>query len=139
MGNVFNIYKSELFKANIDIENDTIKVMLVTTEPDIDNDTVRADITGEVTWSNYTAGGNVVNNLTVDLDTGNDRASFDGDDVTFSNVDGTDIAAFAVLYKDTGNASTDTLIGYFTPATARAAGGGDFVVQWNANGLVRLS
>ncbi len=71
---------------------------------------------GTVTWSTFGTG-------FVTLDAAN---------VTFSSLDG-GTPNYAVMYKDTGTASTSPL--YLAMELATAANGGDYTVSWNANGI----
>src|SRR5688500_1187892 len=83
---IFNSFKSDIANGSIDLDTDTINVMLVdaTFTPDADLDLKRSDVTGEVTGTGYTAGGKALANKTVTVDNANDRAIFDADDVVWS-------------------------------------------------------
>jgi len=137
MANV--IYNS--FKTNIgtidwsDNSNTTIKVMLVTSDyaPDIDTHAFASDVTNEVSGDGYTAGGQAIANRTVTKDNTNDVGKYDGDDVTWSS--STIRARGCVVYKDTGDATTSPLIGYIDFTEDKASSAGDFVLQWNSEGI----
>jgi len=64
---IYNNFLEELLKANIDFENDTFKLALVTSSytPDRDTHDNFDDITNEVSGTGYTAGGAALANLTV--------------------------------------------------------------------------
>jgi len=99
------------FKGLIDVDTDTYKVMLVTNlyAPDFDTDEFRADVDNEVVGAGYTAGGEE-SAITVTDNTADNRVDYDWADVDWPA--STITARGAVIYKDTGNAATDILIGY---------------------------
>jgi hypothetical protein len=93
---------------------DTLKIALVTSAdaPVAATDDFFSDLTGEVTGSNYTAGGYTLANKTLALSSGT---------VTFGNTvnpswsqhaSGFSNARYAILYKDTGSGATSALIAY---------------------------
>ena len=96
----------------IDLDPDTIKVMLVTSSytPNIDSCTKRSDITNEVSGTGYTAGGKTLTTPTVSADNTDDKGVFDADDLTLSS--STITSRGAELYKDTGTPSKSKLIKY---------------------------
>ena len=107
---IYNSFFEDLARGAIDIDTDTIKVMLTTSAYTEDKDAhlKRSAITNEVTGTGYTAGGNVVT-CTVTKDTANDRL-----DVTLGGTTwpaATITARKAVYYKSRGGAaSADELI-----------------------------
>ena len=56
---LYNSFKRDIMNGSIDLDTDTINVMLVTSTytPDQDAHTKRSDITNEVSGTGYTAGG----------------------------------------------------------------------------------
>ena len=67
-------------------------------------------------------------------DNANDRASFDGDDVTWTGLDvGT--PNYAIIYDSTH--ALDVLIGAWEIATA--SNGGDYTLQWHGDGILLLT
>ena len=103
---IFNSFKRDVINGSIDLDTDTIKLMLVTSSytPNIDTHTKRSDVTNEVTGTGYTAGGVALANKTVTVNTTTDKGVFDADDVTISTA--TITARGAVLYKSRGGASS---------------------------------
>jgi len=136
---IYNAFKKNIMNGSIDLDSDTIKVMLVTSSytPDQDNHDYKDDVTNEVSGTGYTAGGATLANKSVTQDNTNDKGVFDADDVTWSN--STITARGAVLYKDTGDASTSPLICYFDFGEDKSSSSGDFTIQWNADGILNLS
>lgn len=135
---VYNIVKLALATGELDLVDDTIKILLVTDSytPDIDTHTHLDDVTNEVVGAGYTAGGQALANQDVDVDLVNDRAFFDANDVTWATSSIT--ARGVIIYKDTGVAATSTLITYLDFGTNRTSDGGDFTVVFDATGILRL-
>ncbi len=134
-GALYNEFKEELFKGSIDLANDTIKIILVTGyTPNIDSHNTYADVSSyEVSGDGYTSGGATIGSPGVTKDTANDRAVFDGADVSWTGLDaGT--PSHAIAYDDT---AADTLIGYWEVTTP--TNGGNYTLQFNATGIVALT
>lgn len=139
-GAIYNNAKELWLKAGLNLSTDTLKVALVTSSytPNVDTDEFWSGVsTYEVSGTGYTAGGKVLTSQTVTQDNSNDRAVFDAADVTWTGLSvGT--PGWAVLYKDTGNASTSPLICYWQLGTT-PTNGGDYTLQFNASGVLLLS
>lgn len=137
-GTLYNNFKEQILLGELDLGNgaDTIKVILLTGHSlDIDLDASYSDVSGdEESGTGYTAGGETLANQSVTQDNPNDRAAFDGDDVTWTGLDvGT--PNYVIVYDDTH--ASKYLIAAFEIATA--SNGGDYTLQWNANGLLLLT
>jgi hypothetical protein len=134
---VYNNFKSQVMKGNVDLTGDTIACVLLDAaySPDIDADTAYGDITGnEEGGTGYTAGGQALSNLAVTTDTTDDEGVFDADDVTWS---GSSITAqYAAVYKSGG---ANPLIAYVDFGSEKKSSSGDFTVQWDAEGIVNLT
>lgn len=120
--------------SGVDLDTDTLKLLLVSADQDGNANTHedRADITQEVSGTNYTAGGATLASVTVTASGG--TVTFDAADVTFSNVTIADIDG-GVIYKSSGTAATDLLIVYQDYGN-QVVTGADFVVQFNASGIM---
>ena len=136
---IYNDFKKNIMNGNIDLDTNTIKVMLVTSSytPDQDAHEFKSSVTNEVSGTGYVAGGAALANKTVTADDTDNEGVFDADDVTWSS--STIIARGAVIYKDTGNAATSPLICYLDFTTDKSSSNGDFTISWNAEGLVNLA
>lgn len=136
---IYNSFKSNIMNGSLDLDTDTIKVALVTSTytPNQDTHEDFADVTNEVSGTGYTAGGNALANKTVTKDNTDNEGVFDADDVTWAS--STITARGAVVYKDTGVASTSLLICYLDFSTDQSSSSGDFTIQWNAEGIVNLN
>jgi hypothetical protein len=141
MANVlYNSFKRDIANGSIDLDTDTIKLMLVTSTyvPNIDTHTKRSDITNEVVGVGYTAGGVTLANKTVAINNTTDKGVFDADDITIPNA--TITARCGVLYKSRGGVATaDELIGYIDFVTDVISTGGNFTITFDVAGIITIS
>lgn len=135
---VYNSAKGKLIDGSIDLNTDTIKIALVTSTytPDKDAHDFFDDITNEVVGAGYTAGGNTLGTLAVNIDNTNDRAEFDAADTSWALA--TITARGAILYKSTGVASTSPLIAYIDFGENKSSSGGTFAITFNAEGILQV-
>ena len=114
-----------LMKAEIDLIDDTIKVVLVDTAD------YTVDLATHDFFNDVAAGARVA---TATLGTKSvTGGAFDAADVTFSAVTG-DPSEALVIYQDTGTESTSALIMYIDTATGLGVtpNGGDITVTWDS-------
>lgn len=132
----YNVIKAQLLTGGISLENDDIKMALVTSSytPDVDGDAIYTDISNEVSGGGYTAGGEDVTGGTVAQDNTGNRGVLDFDDVVWTGV--TLTARGAVLYLDTGTPSTSLLIAYIDFGSDKSVTSGTFTVGWDAAGVI---
>lgn len=109
----FRNFVRSMVKGDIDFDILTCKVLLVSsipTESNLDTWVNRSDVTNEITGTGYTAGG-VAQAFTLNaLDTTNNRQSVTFTDNPTAWTSATITAVGAIVYKNTGTASTDTLM-----------------------------
>ncbi len=137
---VFNAIKKYLANGSVDLDTDTIKVMLLTNaaSPNIDSWAFRSDVTNEVTGTGYTAGGQALTTKTVTQDNTNDRAAWDFDDPAWTTA--TITARYAVYYKSRGGASSaDELILCQDFGADISSTAGTFTIQEPASGALLLT
>jgi hypothetical protein len=137
---IYNSFKKKIMDGSIDLDNDTIKVMLVSSSytPDQDSHNFINDVSSyEISGAGYTAGGAVLANKSVTQDNTNDCGVFDADDVVWTS--STITARGAVLYKDTGNPSTSPLICYIDFGSDKSSSGANFTIQWSSSGILKLA
>jgi len=138
----YNKFKQYQFDgtAPVDFDNDTVKVALVTNAytPDIDAHDYWDDVSANelAAGDGYTAGGATIANPTFTLDTANDQVKFDMDDITWTFT-ATKSFRYAVMYKDTGVASTSVLIAYADLGDTSLDG--TFTLQMDADGVFIIS
>lgn len=150
---LFNSFKKYILDGTIDLDADTLKLMLVTSAyaPNAAHDVladVQASPDPEVVAvaspsNGYVAGGETLANCAVTHTDSPSQAVFDADDVTWTALTAT--FRYGILYaeKSVGSpAIVNPLIGYITfddtPADI-VISGVDFVTQWSADGILTLS
>mgnify|MGYP000906306657 CR=1 FL=1 len=141
---IYNSFKVDIMDGTIDLDTDTIKVALVTSSytPNIDTHTQYSHITNELsTGDGYTVGGATLANADVTVDTANDRAKFDADDVTWTTASLTARGAVIYKYIDNGGSPDDTspLICYKDFGADVSSTNADFTIKWHADGILYLS
>lgn len=107
---IYNLAKENQWDGNainFDAAGASIKMSVrkATYSPNIDTDEAYSGLgANEVSGTGYTAGGVALVNQLVSVDTTNDKAEFDFDDVTFSqNAAGFTDGRYGVLYQVAGN------------------------------------
>lgn len=125
------VYNSCMFgvvDGTISFYTDTFKMMLLdgTYVPDKDLHTCRANVTGEITATNYVAGGNTVY-MTPYVDTDTDREVLSFSNPVFPNVNDA-VANAAVIYKSTGDANTDILVTHIDFGKPLLSSAGQFAI-----------
>jgi hypothetical protein len=135
---IYNGFLAGLAEGEIDLDDDDLKVMLVSSSysPNRDSHVFRSSVTNEVTGTNWPSGGVALTGVDVTQDNTNDRAVLTADNVEEANVTVSGVRA-AVLYQDTGNAATDRLIAYFDFVSDKAAAASPFIIQWHGSGILR--
>lgn len=140
---VYNNFKEILMEGGVDFLSDTIKVILVdsTYSPDVDNDIYYSDVTGELSSANgYTAGGFTLSSKSVIQDDSDDEGVFDAGNATWTASGGDITARGAIIYKDSGLASSSPLIGYIDFTYDKtASNGNDFIISWSSEGIINLT
>ena len=126
--------------AVVDFDTDTFKVALLTSSyiPVQTTHKTWADISDEVTGSNYLPGGSTLTGIT--LTESNGVTTFDANDVTWlDSSTGFTNARYAVLYKSTGVANTSTLIALLDLSVDKSNVGGDYAIFWHPSGIISWS
>jgi hypothetical protein len=119
----------------------TLKVMLTTSSyvPNQDTDEfITICNSNESTGTGYTAGGATLAVTAPTYDGGTNVLKLDATDATW-NITGTLTCRYAVIYKDTGTASTSPVLGYIDFAADKVPENGAFTIVWNANGVFQLT
>jgi hypothetical protein len=123
----------------VDWVTDTIKVALVTSSYTRDNDLhdFFNDITNEITGTGYTAGGATLGSKTDAIDTTANEARLDAADTTWTT--STLTARQAIIYKDTGTASTSPLISWVDFGADVSTTAGTFQITWDSTGVAKIT
>ena len=131
---VLNNFKEQLLLKVIDCDTDTFKIALYDTAvAEIDGAAPAYTAVNEISGSGYSAGGATLASLAVTQDDTNNWGKWDAADVTWSSLAANTILE-ATLYDDT--TATKYICIYFEIATD--SNGGDYTLQFNANGIMTL-
>lgn len=125
---LFNLYKEETLKGNVDLSTAVIKAALI--DENYWTPAATADYLADISASAIRAtSGAFANKSEVD-------GIFDADDITFSLVEAGDPIQGILLYVDTGSAATSLLVGYIDTATGLpiTPNGGNLLVSWATTG-----
>lgn len=134
-----NAFKKNIMNGGIDLDTDTVKVMLLDDNhtQDADNHEFIDDVSAnEVSGTGYTAGGATLGSKTVTQDNTDDEGVFDAADTTWAT--STITARYAAIYKDTGTPATSPIIAIIDFGEDKVSSGGDFTIQWATEGVLNL-
>lgn len=142
---VYNVACKQLLDGDLDFDapND-IRVLLLESGSDVNKDdaTIQAVLgragTTELSSTNYSR--QSLANEATSQDDVNDRAEFDADDVTFSNLvqAGSETIVKYLVYKHVTN-DTDSLPILQADISPAITPNGDFTIQWSAQGILQLA
>jgi len=138
---IYHNFLAELGKGTVDFDNDTLKVILVTSTytPDADHALIGDVDTNELSTGNgYTAGGVTVAGSVTDSDA-NDNAMYDIVDPSWTASGGSiGPCRYAILWDDTH--ASDIVVYLFDMTTDRTAeDGADFTITIDAAGLFTMA
>ena len=127
---IYPLYKQALLDgdANIDLNDGTVKVALSTAAYNSAHDFYN-DVSASTVGTPQT-----INNTTVT------NGLFDGDNVTFTAVTGSQVTSL-IIYIDTGNTATSRLVAFLDTSVTGlpvTPNGGDISITWNASGIFQL-
>lgn len=136
----YNSGLKALLDGDVDYLVDTIKCAILdnTYTPSVDNDDFWSNVSGdEVSGTNYTAGGETLGGKTTTQDNTNDRAIFDANAISWTNVTFS-AGRYAVFYKDTGTPATSQLLFYRDLGSDQNPSAADFTLTPNATGIFAI-
>lgn len=139
--NFYNYFKKfALTSTAVDMVGDTIKLALCSSSyvPDIDTHIYFDDITNELSGGGYTAGGNILDSVTLTVDTTNDRIKIDANDESFASLSGTNVRT-GVIYSSASTAAASPLIAYVDFGENKTFTNGTLTFTWHANGIGLLT
>jgi hypothetical protein len=133
---VHNNFKEQLMKKVIDCVNDTFKIALYTATYtwSADGADTAYSATNEISAANYTAAGKALTGCAVTQDDTNNWGKWDADDCEWTSL-GACSPRHAVLYDDT--TATKWVLVHWELATD--ANGGNYKLQFNANGIMTIT
>ena len=129
---LFPKWKEQLlqFTANNNLSAGTVKVALVTAGYTYSSsDQFYSSVSASVVGTPQTIGSKTFTN-----------GVFDGADVTFTAVSGSQVVSL-VIYIDTGSAATSPLVAFIDTGVTNlpvTPNGGDILITWNASGIFAL-
>jgi hypothetical protein len=129
-----------LFNKEIDIDSDTIKVMLCTSTytPDQDAHQYKSSVTNEVSGTGYTAGGATLGSPSATYTGGTNTFAFDGADTSWTT--STITARYAVIYDSTpASDATRPLIGYVDFGSDQSSSASTFTIVWDSAGILTVT
>jgi hypothetical protein len=130
-----------VFNKEVDWDGDDVRVMLLSSAytPNQDTHDYLDDVQAfEVSGTGYTANGQALTGRTSTYDAANNVLVLDADNVTWAN--STITARYAVLYNNTGAAAgSKPLIGYVDLVSDQASNNGNFTIEWDASGIIRIN
>jgi len=153
-----NATKKKLLDGSIDLANDTIRVLLLDDSSsysfdldahefvdDLDGSSDGDDPTNEFSGTNYSRQ-DIANQSTLQDNT-DDEGVFDGDDVTWSGIDGSNAIQTVVVYRQVGGDDTtpgdDDVIAVLDDANSSdlplSVNGSDVTLSWDAEGILKAT
>jgi hypothetical protein len=129
-----NRFLTYIMEKQIDLENDTLKVALMTSSYTPNKDTNTFVDTYEVSGTGYIAGGATLAGSTVSQEDGSDNAKWDATDVNWAS--STVTARYAIIYDTT---VSDVIIAVIDFGADKSSSGSDFTIEWNASGILTLA
>jgi hypothetical protein len=118
-------FKEQILKGEHDLLTDTLKMALYTSSASLNEDTTAYSVTNEVSGGGYTAGGNVITNVTINAL--NSVVYVDFDDVVWTPASFT--AAGALIYNSSKSNKSIAVLSFGGDKTATNS----FTVQIPAN------
>lgn len=140
-GVYFNKFFTGLMSGTINLLSGDVKVMLMTASytPDLVTHQYRSHITAnEIPNGNgYTTGGIALSSRTLTADTTNKKVKLSAANLQWPAA--TISARYGVVYYNTGDPATSTLLKLIDFLALKVSGGGgNFNLTWDANGVLAL-
>tara|TARA_R100000808_G_scaffold7070_1_gene20776 strand:- start:2143 stop:2592 length:450 start_codon:yes stop_codon:yes gene_type:complete len=149
MASLFNNYaKEKLAEAEIDLDADTIKIALLTTDTTADTEANAQTLSGFTTLGEFSTSGTnyaraTLANVDSRVDTGNNRYEFDADNVTFTSLAASspakDIQGCLLLKHVDGTDANDLPIAFIDFASDLTPDGSNVTITWDEQGILQLS
>ncbi len=136
---VYGGFLQSLANKEIDLDTDTIKVMLVTSAytPSQDTHRYKSSITNEASGTGYTAGGATLT-VSVAYNDSTNTLTLDANDVAWNS--STITARYGVPYDASpGSDATRPLIAYIDFGEDVSTTSGTFQITWSSSGIVTLT
>ena len=149
MASLFNNYaKEKIAEGDIDLDADTIKIALLTTDTTADTEANAQTLSGFTTLGEFSTSGTnyaraTLSSIDSRVDTGNNRYEFDAGNVTFSSLSASDpakdIQGCRVLKHVDGTDANDIPIAFVDFASDLTPDGSNVTITWDDEGILQLS
>jgi len=141
---VNNYFKERVAEGTIDLDTDTLKILLVDTTTSCDTEANAQTLTGYGTLGEFDGANYEVKTISVTssaVDTGNNRYELDGADVTYTALGaGTNSVQGVLLYKHVdGTDTNDQPIAFIEFSSNLTPDGSDVTIAWDAEGILHLT
>ena len=126
--------------TTFDWDTDTIKVALLSSAytPNQDTHDFFDDVSAnEITGTGYSSGGFTLSSCAVSYDSASNEIRLDAADIVANPA--TFTARYAVVYKDTGTASTSPLLGLIDFGADESPASASFTISWSSSGVLKLT
>lgn len=137
---VYGGFLQSLANKEIDLDTDTLKIMLCTSTytPNQDTHRYKSSVTNEVTGTGYTAGGNTLTSVTVNYTAGTNTLALDAADTSWAA--STITARYAVIYDSSpATDATRPLIAYIDFGADVSSSGAAFNITFDAAGILTIT
>lgn len=137
---VYGGFLQSLANKEIDLDSDTLKVMLCTSTyaPNQDTHRYKSSVTNEVTGTGYTATGATLTSVAVTYTAGTNTLMLDAADTSWAS--STITARYAVVYDSTpATDATRPLICYIDFGADVSSSAAAFTITWDAAGIVTIT
>jgi len=139
---IYNVFKAELLKGNMDLDGGTFKADLLMTNTTCDTENDGIDTNTEFTTPDVCDGANYVtktlSTLTVTTVDASDLAKWVADDLTWTALGaGTRQIQGVLIYKYISNFASSVPIAFIQFSSNKTADGSNFTVSWDGtNGIL---
>ena len=137
---IMNVFKRDVFGGVISLSATNFYCSLMTSAISLSSTDQIRDATAwsqlsacETSGTGYTTGGVLMSALSVSADFTNDRAIWDGGDLTWYD---STITAYGAIIRTSG---TNTPCVYFDFGENKSSQSGPFTISWSSNGIIRGS
>jgi hypothetical protein len=137
---LYGKFLTSLGNKEVDLDSDTLKVMLCTSSytPDQDAHQYKSSVTNEVTGTGYTATGQALTSVAVIYTGGTNTYALDAADPSW--IGSTITARYAVFYDSTpASDATRPLIAYWDFGADVSSSGGPFTLTIDAAGIATFT
>jgi hypothetical protein len=137
---MYGLFLKSLANKEVDLDSDTLKVMLCTATytPNQDTHQYKSDVTNEVSGTGYTAAGQALTSVTVTYTGASNTLALDAADPAWTS--STITARYAVFYDSTpATDATRPLISYVDFGADVVSTSGTFTITLDASGIATIT